>query len=356
MRRGLIAWSKAELPETVFAARLQRLRAGMERASLDALVVYTNNTRTAGVSWLTAFVPYWAEGLLVVPRNGDPLLTMAFSNRIVGWGKSVSCVARFEGTPRFGLAAGKYLRESGAKRAGVVEFDGLRAAVANDMAEAAVGVDLVDATALFERVRIKPDAAEIALVAKAGAIAQHALAQLRGDESSIGDALAAAEGAARHGGAEEVYLAAACDLARDHRFLRVEGSVVPGTRFALRATVAYKGSWVRMTRTLSRDKADAALGDRAAEIFAAAVAKLPDIEGFEPFRSWAIEGCRATQPLDPLSGSLLETQRPLAPESLVTVQAVIDVEDCKVAVAAPALVGAEGYPASVLVQPNFDRV
>src|SRR6202012_353918 len=115
MRRGYIGWSKAEWPEAVFAARVKRLRDAMAPQGLDAMVVYTNNPRTAGVSWLTAFVPYWAEGLLVVPKNADPYLTMAFSNRIVGWGKNVSCVAKFEGGPRPGQAAGKYLAELGAK-------------------------------------------------------------------------------------------------------------------------------------------------------------------------------------------------------------------------------------------------
>lgn len=355
MRRGLIAWSKAELPESIFEARLQRLRAAMEKESLDALVVYTNNTRTAGVSWLTAFVPYWAEGLLVLPRQGDPLLTMAFSNRVVGWGKSVSCVARFEGTPRVGLAAGKYLSTSGARRVGVVDLDGLRSAVASDLAEAAPESALADATALFERVRVRPDAAEIALVAKAGAIAQHALAQIRGDESRIGDALALAEGVARRAGAEELYLAAASDLASDHRFRRIDGPAAPGASFAVRATIAYKGSWTRVTRTVFRDEAAAALSDRAAEMFAAAVAKLPDIDGFKGFASWSIEGCRTAQPLDPLRGSALEMQRPLAPESLVTVQAVVEINGRNIALAAPALIGAEGMPASVLIHPVFDR-
>src|ERR1700753_2253632 len=125
MRRGFIAWSKAELPESVFAARVARLRAAMAPQGLDAFVVYTNNTRTAAVSWLTAFVPYWAEGLLVVPRSGEAYMTMAFSNRIVGWGKGVSCVARFEGGAKPGQAAGKYLAELGAKKVGIADFDGL---------------------------------------------------------------------------------------------------------------------------------------------------------------------------------------------------------------------------------------
>ena len=137
MRRGLIAWSKAELPESVFEARMQRVRAAMSEEGFDALVLYTNNTRSAAVSWLTAFVPYWAEGLLVVPRVDDPLLAMAFSNRVVGWGKGVSRVARFEGIPRVGSGAGKYLSACAAKRVGVADLDNIRQAVANDLAEAA---------------------------------------------------------------------------------------------------------------------------------------------------------------------------------------------------------------------------
>src|SRR5581483_12107116 len=146
MRRGFIAWSKAELPEAVFAARVQRLRDAMAQQGLDAFVVYTNNTRTAAVSWLTAFVPYWAEGLLVVPKSADPYLTMAFSNRIVGWGKGVSCVARFEGGGKPGQAAGKYLAELSAKKVGVADLDTLRAAVVQDLIETAPAVELNDAT------------------------------------------------------------------------------------------------------------------------------------------------------------------------------------------------------------------
>lgn len=354
MRRGLIAWSKAELPESVFEARLQRLRMAMAEEQLDALVLYTNNTRAAAVSWLTAFVPYWAEGLLVVPRMGDALLVMAFSNRVVGWGKSVSRVARFEGIPRVGSGAGKYLSACAAKAVGVADLDGLRQAVANDLAAAAPGAHLSDATALFERVRAMPDAAEIALTAKAGAIAQRALAQVLGSEGQIGDAIAAAEGEARLLGAEEVYMAAACDLARDHRFLRVDGAAAVGSSFALRATIAYKGSWVRMTRTLFRDRTHAGLTGRAAEHFAAAVARLPSEEGFDGFRSWLIEGCKLAQPLDPLLGSAFDEKRPVAPGSLVTAQAVIEIEGSKVALAAPVLVGAPGFPSSFLVPPVFD--
>jgi Creatinase/Prolidase N-terminal domain len=354
MRRGYIAWSKAELPEAVFAARLQRLRDAMAQQGggqgLDAFVVYTNNTRTAAVSWLTAFVPYWAEGLLVVPRVEDPLLTMAFSNRIVGWGKGVSCVARFEGGAKPGLAAGKYLAELGAKKVGVADLDTLRAAVAQDLIEAAPAAEISDATTLFEHVRTQPDAAEIALAARAGAIAQDALSQATGSETKLGDAVAAVDHAARLAGAEEIYVAAAPDLDRDQRFLRPEGSIAPGQRFALRATVGYKGSWVRMTRCFGL--AAAAL-DEANARFAAAAAKLPRLDGLRDFPSWSIEGCRLAQPLDVFAAPAMASPRPIVPGSLVTAQAVIAIDGNKIALAAPVLVGASGFPSSLLVAPIF---
>ena len=73
MRRGLISRSLVELPDAVFDARLDRVRTAMQAAEFDALVIYTNNTRPAGVSWLTGFVPYWSEAVLVVPRRARAL-------------------------------------------------------------------------------------------------------------------------------------------------------------------------------------------------------------------------------------------------------------------------------------------
>ena len=69
MRRGLISRSAIELPDAVLDARVARTHAALREAQLDALLVYTNNTRPAGVSWLTGFVPYWSEALLVLVRS-----------------------------------------------------------------------------------------------------------------------------------------------------------------------------------------------------------------------------------------------------------------------------------------------
>src|SRR4029077_11341682 len=93
MRRGLIARSLVELPDAVFDARLDRVRAAMRAAKLDALVIYTNNTRPAGVSWLVGFVPYWSEAVLVVPREGGPFLVAGLRFCVQSWFERVPPVA-----------------------------------------------------------------------------------------------------------------------------------------------------------------------------------------------------------------------------------------------------------------------
>ena len=184
---------------------------------------------------------------------------------------------------------------------------------------------------------------------RAAAIAQHALAQTPGRGASLGESIAAVESQARTDGAEEVYIAAAPDLDRDRRLRRIEGEAALGESFALRATVAYKGTWIRLTRTFPLD--GAVHPQEAAARLAAAVAKLPSSDGFAGFSSWLVEGCRIAQPLEPLMGSRVATAHPLAPSALVSVQADFEIEGMQLLLGAPALVGRRGEAASLLVPP-----
>ncbi len=352
MRRGLIARSQAELPDAVLEARLDRVRATMIQARLDALLVYTNNTRPAGVSWLTGFVPYWSEALLVVPRQGDPILVAALTYRVKTWIERVSRVAEVIHTPRIGLEAARRIAATKADATvGVVERDTLAAGIADDLMEGGPRLVIADASGLFARVRAIPDPAEIALANTAGAIAHRALAQVLPGATDLGQSLAAVEAEARRQGAEEIYLAAAPDLDRDHRLRRVEGEIVAARRFALRASVAYKGSWVRLVRTVHRDGASACR--QAAERFAAAVARLPSNRGFADFPAWLVEGCRLTQPLDALMGSRVAVPARSLPR-LVSVEARMEIDGVPVLVGAPALIGGPGESARLLVHPVFD--
>jgi hypothetical protein len=233
---------------------------------------------------------------------------------------------------------------------GIVDLDGLAAGIVEDLRRGGPRLSLSDSTALFAPVRAEADPAEIALAMRAAAIAQHALAQTPGRGASLGESIAAVEAQARTDGAEEVYLAAAPDLDRDRRLRRIEGEAALGESFALRATVAYKGSWIRLTRTFPRDGAVRPQEEAAARL-AAAVAKLPSSDGFAGFSSWLVEGCRIAQPLEPLMGSRVATAHPLAPSALVSVQADFEIEGRPLLLGAPALVGRRGEAASLLVPP-----
>jgi hypothetical protein len=349
MRRGLISLSAVELPGAVLEARLGRVRAAMQEAALDALVIYTNIARPAAVSWLTGFVPYWSEAVLVVPRAGGTLLVAALSFRVKTWIERVSLIGDIIHTPRIGLKAAETIATMRQDAAvGVVDLEGLPNAVFDDLREGGPGLKIGDASEPFAALRAKADPAEIALAHKAAAIAREALAEMQGDTS--GAIIAGVERRARLLGAEEIHVAVAPDLDRDWRFKRVEGEVPMGSSFALRASVAYKGTWVRLVRTVG----EGALARQAAEGLARAVAQLPDSHGFAGFRSWLVEGCRLAQPLDPLLGMPYAGRHEPLPGALVSVQGALAIDGRTVPVGAPALIGAPGEAASLLIDPLYE--
>jgi hypothetical protein len=349
MRRGLISRSPIELPDAVLDARLDRLRAAMRDAKLDALIVYTNNTRPAGVSWLAGFVPYWSEALLVVPRDGAPYLVAALSFRVKTWIERVSRLGDVLHHPRIGLKAAQQIASVQKSSAvGIADFDGLPAGVAADLREGGPELTLSDATAMFAKLRGKADPAEIALATRAADIAHRALAAPQ--HGPLNAMIAAAEREARLLGAEEIYLASAPDLSLGARFLRIEGETAAGKSFALRATVAYKGVWVRLIRAFCEPD----VVSEAAARFAQAVAQLPSDRGFAGFGTFIVEGCRVAQPLEPLLGSRLDAANPPPAGALVSVQATLSVGGQIVPFGAPALIGGPGEAAGLLVDPLFD--
>jgi hypothetical protein len=353
MRRGLISHARLELPDAVLDARLARVRAGMAEARLDALVLYSNNTRAAGVSWLAGFVPYWSEALLVLVGEAPPVLVAALTYRVKGWIERTSRVADVIHGPRIGQEAARVI--AGAKADAVVavpDLDHLPAAVADDLRSCGPRLVLTDAGSMFAPLRGQADATEIALATKAAWIAQRALAcaaQASAGGESLNAIIAVTEGEARRLGAEEVYIAAAPDLARNPRLRRIEGGAPLGKRFALRATVACHGTWIRLVRTFAEPE----LLEAAQRGLASAIAFLPDAAGFAGFSSWLVEGCRIAQPLEPLIGSRIRAPVPIPSRALVSVQGRLRIADQVVLVGAPALLGVAGEAASLLVDPMF---
>jgi hypothetical protein len=285
MRRGLMAWDPQELPEAILAERLARLRAAMHRDNLDAFLIYTNLVRPSAVNWLTGFTPYWSEGALLVLPEGAPIFATALSKRVASWMRTTDPVSEIVNAPRPGKLLGERLAAAGCQRVGVLELDVLPSGLYDDVVGAAPSAELTDASAAFAAIRRCIDDAERRLLARADALAAAALDQL--DMANTDDAGALAgqvEQHARLAGAEEAYIAVAPDLDADRRLIRITKPAPLGNRFAVRASIAYKGVWVRRTRTFAHNGAGRHAVERA--------------------DAWLDETCRAIDPAKPLAGQI----------------------------------------------------
>src|SRR5437899_5846673 len=178
----------------------------MRAAELGVVLIYTSFARPSAVAWLTHFVPYWNEALLVVFPTGAPVLLAAFSKRVHDWLRSVSHLGDVRSAPDLGRAAVNFLEERLPKssRTGVLELDALPWPVAEPMLKSEYGRAVVDATGLFAAIRQPADEAEIRLARRAATIAAQALVAIPPCPARASEVLSALEASARLNGAEEV--------------------------------------------------------------------------------------------------------------------------------------------------------
>jgi hypothetical protein len=313
MRRGLMGWNAKELPLAALETRLTRLRTEMDGAGMDAFVLYTNNVRPSAIAYVTGFTPYWSDALMLIQQTGAPMFATALSKRVSEWIRTTDPISEIANTPKPGALIGERLsRDPLIRRVGVLEFDTLPAGLADDLAAAAPAVEWVDGSALFAGLRRTVDDAERGLLTRADAIAAAALREA--EAVTVGDAGSLAgliEKHARLAGAEEALIAIAPDLAADTRLNRTSKPDPLAARFGVRASVAYKGAWVRRIRTFATDdtvaKADAwfegvVRAIEAKPLAAQLAAKFKELPGASP-KSWMAEGCSGSYPLSVIASS-----------------------------------------------------
>lgn len=304
-----------ELPLEVLDARIARLRVRMKSAGLGAFIIYTNLVRPSAVTYLTGFTPYWSEGLLLLPMTGRLTFATALSNRVADWIRSTNPVSDVISTPRPGVLLGERLaKDDSVKRVGILELDALPSELSDDLGAAAPALRLVDGSAQFAMVRRDIDPAEQQILARSDAIAVAALDQVNTTTttSDAGTLAGLIEKHARLAGAEEAYIAVAPNLATDRRLTRVSKPIQLADRFAVRASIAYKGAWLRRTRTFARDhkvaRADAwfegvirgiEAGKPISGQLAAYVEALPDAT----LEFWMVESCVGSYPLSVIASS-----------------------------------------------------
>jgi hypothetical protein len=352
MRRGLMRWDESELPEQSLGQRLSRLQSAMERERLDAFLIYTNLVRPSAASWLTAFTPYWIESLLLVAKDGAPILATALSKRVADWIRSTSRLGEIINTPKPGTAIGTRLTAAGAKRIGVLELDALPGGLYDDLMAAAPAAELIDASGLFSVCRRSIDPVERSLIDRADAIATAALAQVDPPKATdAGELAGVVEKSARLDAAEEAYIAVAPDLDADRRFIRAPRSMPLGARFVVRASIAYKGHWVRRTRTFARDEAGSRAIARADAWFAQLVEHL---DGGQPLASrlqadiaslpgaalqnWTAESSIGSYPLEVIASSAVSSNDALPRGSFAVLSIELKIDGVAWLGAAPAFV------------------
>lgn len=358
MRRGLMSWSRQEMPVAQLDERLARLQAALREAGLDALLAYTSFAQPSAVHWVTHFTPYWSEALLVVQPEGAPVLLAALTKRVHPWIREVSHLQDVRMTPRLGTGAVELLASLApagpAKRIGVVGLDELPWSVAEPLFQAFPGDQLVDASALFAAVRQPADAAELGLARLALAKTQAALGSLDTAKPKQASAVTTAiEQSARLAGAEEVLQRLAPDLSQSAVLQRMEGDTALGSRWAVEVSLAYKGVWVRCTECRSAGPAPASW-TAAEKWFAKAAAALA--AGTDPslptppgrLVSWTLEACTGAQPLVTVAALGRPATHALPAGSLTVLSVQLELADGPWHFAAPVVLGSAGQASALL--------
>ncbi|HEV2573928.1 MAG TPA: aminopeptidase P family N-terminal domain-containing protein [Beijerinckiaceae bacterium] len=257
MRRGLMAWDEQELPRAALETRVALLREAVQAIGCDGFVAYTNIAKGAAVAWLSGFQPYWNEGLFYVPATGTPLFATALSKRVAEWIGSVMPIGQVQTTPKPALLIAQHIAQNAGqnktKRIAILELDDFPAGHAKTFLENIPGVELVDGTAAFAKARAHVDTAERGLLAHADRLAETGLAAIDAKAANAQQALAPCDEHARLGGAEECFATVAPDLQTSARFQRTDTAGALGQTFAVRSSLAYKATWVRRTRSFTRD-------------------------------------------------------------------------------------------------------
>ncbi len=299
MRRGLLSWSEEEVPRSVLDARQEKCFAAMADNNLDALLVYTNFPRPSAVSFLTNFIPYWSQGVLLVLPGQMPVFTVSLSKRVANWIEETAHVGEIASTPNPGKELGMRLAAAGAKRVGVLELNKLPGTIIHNLRGEMDGVEIADATEMYRAIRHPADETEIMLSRRATEIAHTALALARPrGEPVTADILSNIERSARMQGCEEILIDIAEDLSASPAYRRLDGESNFANRYAVRLSVAYKGHWVRVGRTFEQDSGGA---DRAAAVEAYLSDALPTLcedtpDGFT-LHDRVLEACIGSAPL-----------------------------------------------------------
>ena len=279
MKRGLVEWDAQEVPRSVLDSRVEQVRVWGRERGLEAVLFHTSDSHTQPVRYLTHFLLYWNEGVLVVPVDpaAEPVLVYGLSGRVLEWVRRTSTVTQAVSARDIGGAVASLLAERGYREVGVAEPEVFPAPILGEI------VGWTDASRVLAGLGC--DEVEAALRATARRVCEDAFARLAVGRTHW-QAAAAFHGAARLAGAEDVSLLIGQPPAWPG--LPRDAGLVDGA--SLLGRVEYKGAWHQAARTLGASTAPAWFADLLAAVRPGvrvgnvSAARLQDLSGPTPFR------------------------------------------------------------------------
>ena len=231
MKRGLIAWDRSELPPSVFETRLAKAPAALAAHDLPALLVYSDVWRSTEGRHLTNFMPYWNRSLIVIPREGGPILLCGLSPRVYPWIKSVTVFEEIRPASKLVPTLLQLCSERGWTKLGVLDLPRLPH-------EIQIPLELFDITLDLT------DDAEIAMTRRAERMARGILTAELPNGAGLTDYQFAGllERAYRRRGAEDLVLRFSVNGSTP----RPACGAVLGEQYAVAVALEYRGHWARI--------------------------------------------------------------------------------------------------------------
>jgi hypothetical protein len=242
MKRGLIAWDKLAIPPAAFEARLDVVRKVLMDSDLSALVVYTDVSKSNQVRYFSNFMPYWNRALLVIPREGAPVLLCALSPRVYPWIRSVTIIEDIRPAANLPQQLQQMCQEKGWKRVGVLDL----AQMPHDLYVGIRGGDLDITDVPWNSVHPRQDDAELTLYRKSAKLARETLeTELPGSVGLVDrQFVGRLERKLRRAGAEDVMILVSNGETAP---VPAEGEVLR-REFSVSLTLEYCGHWVKVSR------------------------------------------------------------------------------------------------------------
>jgi hypothetical protein len=272
VKRGLIAWDQAELPRAAFEARLDLVRRKLMELDLPALVVHTDIWKSNQGRFFSNVMLYWNRALLVIPREGSPVLLCGLSLRVYPWIRSVTILEDIRPGASLSKALVQLCSERNWARVGALDF----LQFPHDLHAQLFGCAIdVPSSELAQR----PDAWELTMYRTAAGMARSILEEAMPgglgltDFQFTGDL----ERRFRLAGAEDLVIL----LTNGHTAPLPAKGVRLETGFSVAVAIEYRGHWVKLSRSTgsATHRFEEALG------IAGIAARVENLSGLYPYEA-----------------------------------------------------------------------